>query len=84
MNCVRSSPLVDPNSICGTPISYDANGNTLSYDVDGRNGDASLKKRGRFPLFVFPRLPFSSRILRTPHSIHANCSPHVVSVGCHA
>lgn len=24
-----------PTSICGTPVSYDANGNTLSYDVDG-------------------------------------------------
>jgi RHS repeat-associated protein len=24
-----------PNSICGTAVSYDANGNTLSYDVDG-------------------------------------------------
>ena len=24
-----------PTSICGTPVTYDANGNTLSYDVDG-------------------------------------------------
>jgi hypothetical protein len=24
-----------PISICGTAVSYDANGNTLSYDVDG-------------------------------------------------
>jgi RHS repeat-associated protein len=24
-----------PNSICGTAVTYDANGNTLSYDVDG-------------------------------------------------
>ena len=24
-----------PNTICGTPVTYDANGNTLSYDVDG-------------------------------------------------
>jgi RHS repeat-associated protein len=24
-----------PNSICGSPVTYDANGNTLSYDVDG-------------------------------------------------
>jgi RHS repeat-associated protein len=24
-----------PTSICGAPVSYDANGNTLSYDVDG-------------------------------------------------
>jgi RHS repeat-associated protein len=24
-----------PNSICGSPVAYDANGNTLSYDVDG-------------------------------------------------
>jgi YD repeat-containing protein len=24
-----------PTSICGSPVSYDANGNTLSYDVDG-------------------------------------------------
>jgi RHS repeat-associated protein len=24
-----------PKSICGTPVTYDANGNTLSYDIDG-------------------------------------------------
>jgi RHS repeat-associated protein len=24
-----------PTSICGTPVSYDANGNTTAYDVDG-------------------------------------------------
>jgi RHS repeat-associated protein len=24
-----------PTSICGTPVAYDANGNTTSYDVDG-------------------------------------------------
>jgi RHS repeat-associated protein len=24
-----------PSSICGTPVTYDANGNTLTYDVDG-------------------------------------------------
>ena len=24
-----------PVSICGSPVSYDANGNTLSYDSDG-------------------------------------------------
>jgi RHS repeat-associated protein len=24
-----------PNSICGTPVTYDANGNTTNYDVDG-------------------------------------------------
>jgi hypothetical protein len=24
-----------PNSICGTPVTYDANGNTVTYDVDG-------------------------------------------------
>ena len=24
-----------PTSICGSPVTYDANGNTLSYDVDG-------------------------------------------------
>jgi RHS repeat-associated protein len=24
-----------PTSICGTPVTYDANGNTLTYDVDG-------------------------------------------------
>lgn len=24
-----------PTSICGTAVTYDANGNTLSYDVDG-------------------------------------------------
>jgi hypothetical protein len=24
-----------PNSICGSPVTYDANGNTTSYDVDG-------------------------------------------------
>jgi RHS repeat-associated protein len=24
-----------PNSICGTPVTYDANGNTVNYDVDG-------------------------------------------------
>jgi YD repeat-containing protein len=24
-----------PTSICGTPVSYDANGNTTSYDIDG-------------------------------------------------
>jgi hypothetical protein len=27
-----------PSSICGTPVTYDANGNTLSYDVDGTAG----------------------------------------------
>jgi YD repeat-containing protein len=24
-----------PTSICGVPVTYDANGNTLSYDIDG-------------------------------------------------
>lgn len=24
-----------PTTICGIPVTYDANGNTLSYDVDG-------------------------------------------------
>ena len=24
-----------PTSICGAPVSYDANGNTLAYDRDG-------------------------------------------------
>ena len=27
-----------PTSICGSPVSYDANGNTLSYDRDGAAG----------------------------------------------
>jgi hypothetical protein len=30
-----------PTSICGTAVSYDANGNTLSYDVDGAGPEAS-------------------------------------------
>jgi RHS repeat-associated protein len=30
-----------PTSICGTAVSYDANGNTLSYDVDGAGPEAA-------------------------------------------
>jgi hypothetical protein len=28
-----------PTSICGTAVTYDANGNTTSYDVDGTGPD---------------------------------------------
>jgi RHS repeat-associated protein len=28
-----------PTAICGTPVTYDGNGNTLSYDIDGAGAD---------------------------------------------
>jgi YD repeat-containing protein len=31
-----------PKSICGTPVTYDANGNTLSYDIDGAGRNFSV------------------------------------------
>ena len=31
-----------PASICGSPVIYDANGNTLSYVVDGRYFDSAF------------------------------------------
>ena len=34
IDCPRG-PVHVPTSICGTPVTYDANGNTLTYDVDG-------------------------------------------------
>ena len=37
---VVTSPPHAPTSICGTAVSYDGNGNTLSYDVDGARPQA--------------------------------------------
>jgi RHS repeat-associated protein len=34
-----------PTSICGTPVTYDANGNTLSYDADGSAVGSTIQPR---------------------------------------
>jgi RHS repeat-associated protein len=39
-----------PNSICGTPVTYDANGNTLTYDADGSASNTVLPRTFSYDL----------------------------------
>jgi RHS repeat-associated protein len=39
-----------PNTICGSPVTYDANGNTLSYDADGSASNTVLPRTFSYDL----------------------------------